>query len=106
MSNTVKRRNKPAFDKGKKHIDRDARVAAQPRGGRRGRLIRERDAEKHVRGEGLDAVLIAGGEEARKRTCNRHDDCDAVDERFKAKSLPLPVDLHCHDEDCEDCFGK
>lgn len=48
-----------------------------------------------------------------KRTCNRHDDCDAADERARTKG---PKDYygrpqfsradHCHDDCCEDCFGS
>lgn len=38
------------------------------------------------------------------RTCNMHNDCDAADERAKAAGRRR-LD-HCHDEDCEDCFGK
>lgn len=39
-----------------------------------------------------------------KRTCNRHEDCDAADERAKAAGGGR-VD-HCHDDCCEDCFGS
>lgn len=48
----------------------------------------------------------------RKRTCNRHDDCDAADERERAKGgtdregRPITKTIHCHDSDCEDCFPK
>jgi hypothetical protein len=45
MSNTFKRRNKPAFRSGKKHAARDPLIAPPP-GGRRRRLILERDNEK------------------------------------------------------------
>lgn len=37
------------------------------------------------------------------RTCNRHVDCDAAD--AAAKAAGKRVD-HCHDDDCEDCFGR
>jgi len=38
------------------------------------------------------------------RSCNRHADCD--DAEAKARALPRPyVPDHCHDENCEDCFG-
>ena len=38
-----------------------------------------------------------------KRTCNRHDDCDAANAAAKAKGRYAD---HCHDDDCEDCFGS
>ena len=37
-----------------------------------------------------------------KRTCNRHDDCDAADAEATAKGRRVD---HCHDEECEECFG-
>lgn len=36
------------------------------------------------------------------RSCNRHVDCDAADERMRARAT---LAHHCHDENCEDCFG-
>lgn len=39
-----------------------------------------------------------------KRSCNRHDDCDAADAR--AKEAGHHRADHCHDETCEDCFGS
>jgi hypothetical protein len=39
-----------------------------------------------------------------KRTCNRHSDCNAADEKARAAGY-LSAD-HCHDDCCEDCFGK
>lgn len=56
--------------------------------------------------------------ENQKRSCNRHDDCDAADAIYKArhdeeKAKPLgqrlsipPYADHCHDSCCEDCFGQ
>ena len=41
---------------------------------------------------------------APKRTCNRHDDCDAADQRARAKGSACAD--HCHDECCEECFGN
>lgn len=48
-----------------------------------------------------------------RRSCNRHDDCDAADERARTHG---PKDYygrpvynwadHCHNECCEDCFGS
>jgi hypothetical protein len=43
-------------------------------------------------------------DEPPKRTCNRHDDCDAADAKAKAAGQSF-VD-HCHDDCCEDCFGS
>lgn len=46
-----------------------------------------------------------------KRFCNRHDDCDAAEQRLldrhpgKPRWQVLPVDFHCHDDCCEECFG-
>lgn len=39
----------------------------------------------------------------RKRTCNRHDDCDAADARAASKGKRTD---HCHDDCCEECFGQ
>jgi hypothetical protein len=39
--------------------------------------------------------------EGRPRTCNKHDDCDAADARW-----PGAMHLHCHADDCEECFGS
>lgn len=36
------------------------------------------------------------------RSCNKHSDCDAADERNKAIGQQS---VHCHDDDCEECFG-
>lgn len=40
----------------------------------------------------------------RKRTCNLHDDCNAADEKAKARGRMWAS--HCHDDCCEDCFGS
>jgi hypothetical protein len=74
------------------------------------------------------ADLVAGFFEVKpRRSCNRHDDCDAADAALVAKReqavrdaardpspylpawrgadhLPHHVD-HCHDDGCSDCFG-
>jgi hypothetical protein len=43
-----------------------------------------------------------------QRVCNRHSDCDKA-EREWLKAHPnskwCPVNFHCHDDECEDCFG-
>lgn len=42
-----------------------------------------------------------------KRSCNRHGDCDVAASEYREKYGKDPgVNFHCHDEDCEDCFGK
>lgn len=38
------------------------------------------------------------------RTCNRHDDCDAADE--KVRKMGRQYAEHCHDDCCEECFGS
>lgn len=40
--------------------------------------------------------------------CNRHRDCKAADEAWKAKTggTFVPANFHCRDEDCDDCFGS
>lgn len=43
--------------------------------------------------------------ERRIQQCNMHSDCDAADERAKARGERFGAD-HCHDDDCEDCYGK
>jgi hypothetical protein len=45
-----------------------------------------------------------------RNSCNRHVDCEmAVQvwlERYPGKTRrDLPVSFHCHDDECEDCFG-
>lgn len=43
-------------------------------------------------------------DEPQHRTCNRHDDCDATDHRQWERDGRRAT--HCHDEDCEECFGQ
>ena len=45
------------------------------------------------------------------RSCNRHDDCAKAEEELLAKypqmkKVDISFSFHCHDEDCEDCFGS
>jgi hypothetical protein len=47
-----------------------------------------------------------------KVTCNRHVDCDAAEAEVLKKYPTLyltrndiGLNFHCHDEECEDCFG-
>lgn len=43
-----------------------------------------------------------------RRSCNRHQDCDKAEadwrKRNPGKGGP-PCSFHCHDDECEDCFG-
>ena len=42
------------------------------------------------------------------RSCNRHVDCE-IAEKVRLEKHPgtnVPLSFHCHDEDCEDCFGQ
>lgn len=38
------------------------------------------------------------------RTCNLHKDCDAADVKAQARDGKRAA--HCHNDDCEDCFGR
>jgi hypothetical protein len=47
----------------------------------------------------------------KKRSCNRHDDCDKAEKELLArrpdkKNEFISFSFHCHDECCEDCFGQ
>jgi hypothetical protein len=38
--------------------------------------------------------------------CNRHSDCDAADAAYRKREGRDPsYSFHCHDDECEDCFG-
>ena len=51
------------------------------------------------------AKLAQGGAVSKPvTTCNRHSDCDAADEKARAKGA-LNAD-HCHDDCCSECFGN
>ena len=50
------------------------------------------------------AKLAQGGASKPVTTCNRHSDCDAADEKARAKGA-LHAD-HCHDDCCSECFGN
>lgn len=56
--------------------------------------------------------------EAKDNTCNMHSDCAAADEAFKREHPEGLLRVtpygdrwiqrsatHCHDDDCEECFG-
>lgn len=41
--------------------------------------------------------------------CNRHGDCVAANAKWLAEHPGqrwIPANFHCHDDDCEDCFGR
>lgn len=44
------------------------------------------------------------------KTCNRHNDCDEANKEWLRKYpgpiWSIPPNFHCHDDDCEDCFGQ
>lgn len=44
----------------------------------------------------------------KKTSCNRHNDCDEADKKY-LETHPsekfVPCNIHCHDDECEDCFG-
>lgn len=42
--------------------------------------------------------------------CNRHSNCKAAEEALLARNpgmtrLDISFSFHCHDDECEDCFG-
>jgi NTP pyrophosphatase (non-canonical NTP hydrolase) len=45
------------------------------------------------------------------RSCNRHSNCDKAETEVLARNpgktrSDINVNFHCHDEECEDCFGS
>lgn len=61
-------------------------------------------AGHHEWGIGKPAVCKhCGTTQPQRRSCNRHDDCGAADEKARAAGR-LSAE-HCHDECCEECFG-
>ena len=51
----------------------------------------------------MDGGMIQGS-----RSCNRHFDCDKADKEWlvrNPKERRVPTNFHCHDDNCEDCFG-
>jgi hypothetical protein len=42
-----------------------------------------------------------------KRSCNRHSDCDEAEAKVLAANPgnQISASFHCHDDECEDCFG-
>lgn len=44
----------------------------------------------------------------KKTGCNRHKDCKIADTIWREKHPDekfIPLNFHCHDDECEDCFG-
>jgi hypothetical protein len=41
---------------------------------------------------------------ATKKSCNRHDDCEAAKDKAITEGRN-PYNICCHDDCCEDCFG-
>lgn len=43
------------------------------------------------------------------RSCNRHNDCEAAEnevmQRRGIQRREIAASFHCHDDECEDCFG-
>ena len=59
----------------------------------------------------VQAPAMFGGEpkESVERSCNRHVDCTIAEEEWLRKNpdyVRIGPNFHCHDEDCEDCFGQ
>lgn len=51
-------------------------------------------------------AIAAAKREAERNKCNRHSDCAAANQAYRAKHGRDPnFGFHCHDDDCEDCFG-
>jgi hypothetical protein len=45
------------------------------------------------------------------RSCNRHSDCQKAEDELLARNpgktkVDININFHCHDEECEDCFGS
>ena len=47
---------------------------------------------------------------ARRRSCNRHSNCDKAEEEVMVRRgitrAEIHTSFHCHDDECEDCFGS
>ena len=49
-----------------------------------------------------------------RNTCNRHFDCEKAEKEYldRKKDDPshysqfIPLDFHCYNEECEECFGN
>lgn len=41
------------------------------------------------------------------RSCNRHEDCGLAERQYVGtRGRTPPATFHCHDDCCEDCFGR
>ena len=51
----------------------------------------------------IDAAIALTG-----ASCNRHDDCDKAVDEWKTRNpgRTIPASFHCHDDECEECFGN
>jgi len=59
----------------------------------------------------LSVSVSATAPEPVKRSCNRHNDCDAAEDEVLARNpgstkMAIHPSFHCHDDCCEDCFGQ
>lgn len=74
---------------------------------------RERASFQPVRGAQAEAPTAAseqGKSLSKVRSCNRHSNCGKAEEELLArnpgmKSTEISPSFHCHDDECEDCFG-
>lgn len=45
----------------------------------------------------------------KRNNCNRHSDCAEAEAKWKERNPAIPfapLSFHCHDDECEDCFGS
>jgi hypothetical protein len=54
----------------------------------------------------IDAGDFADKPEVPVRSCNRHSNCGKAEDEMKARGKEIFANFHCHDDGCEDCFGK
>lgn len=52
-----------------------------------------------------EARRLAAQKPPRRRTCNRHHDCDAADAEAHARTRGARA-AHCWDDCCDECFGN
>lgn len=57
------------------------------------------------------SVIATSQGAAPATSCNRHSNCEAAIEKWLAehpgmKRWDIPFSFHCHDDECEDCFGN
>ncbi len=66
----------------------------------RKRLIAAINAEQELQ-EKIKAI-----ETKLLRSCNLHSDCDAADANWLKSGRVGQRRVHCHEADCEDCYGR